>query len=68
LKIWIISKDILKKNNVDYNHVKEKIEIEALWNELIVAKFSSKISINEKEIRKRINRNNDKIFKIFFNF
>lgn len=58
-------KRYLKENNVDYNHVKEKIEIETLWNELIIAKFSSKVSINEKEIRKRINRNNDKFSKSF---
>ena len=58
-------KKYLKENNVDYNHVKEKIEIEALWNELIIAKFSSKIAIDEKEIRKRINVNNDKFSKSY---
>ena len=32
----------------------EKIKIEALWNELIVAKFSSRIKINENELRQKI--------------
>ena len=58
-------KKYLKENNVDYNHVKKKLESEALWNELIIAKFSSKISIDEKEIRKRINVNNNKFSKSF---
>ena len=58
-------KKYLKENNVDYNHVKKKLESEALWNELIIAKFSSKITIDEKEIRKRINVNNNKFSKSF---
>ena len=58
-------KKYLKENNVDYNHVKKKLESEALWNELIIAKFSSKITIDKKEIRKRINVNNNKFSKSF---
>ncbi|MDA9145302.1 peptidylprolyl isomerase, partial [Candidatus Pelagibacter sp.] len=43
---------------------KNKLEIEALWNELILIKFSSKVKINEKELRKRIKYNN-KFFKSY---
>ena len=39
-------KKYLKENSVDYNHVKKKIETEALWNQLIIVKFSSKIPYN----------------------
>ena len=44
----------LKENGIDYEYVKDKIEIETLWNELIFVKFSSKILINKEEIKKRL--------------
>jgi peptidyl-prolyl cis-trans isomerase SurA len=58
-------KKYLKGNNIDYEYVKNKIEIETLWNELIVAKFSSKITINEEEIRQKLTANNKKYSKSF---
>ena len=51
-------KKYLITNNIDFEYVKSKLEIEALWNELILIKFSSKIKINEKKLRERINDNN----------
>ena len=51
-KIYLIN------NNIDFENVKNKLIIEALWNELILIKFSSKVKINEKELRKRIKENN----------
>src|SRR6056300_416255 len=36
-------KKYLINYNIDFENVKNKIEIEALWNELIFIKFSSKI-------------------------
>ena len=51
-------KKYLVKSNVNFANVKNKLEIEALWNELIFIKFSSKIKINEKELRNRIKDNN----------
>ena len=58
-------KKYLKENSVDYNHVKRKIEIEALWNQLIMIKFSSKIIINEDEIRKKLKNSIDVYSKSF---
>ena len=58
-------KKYLKENSVDYSHVKKKIEIEALWNQLIVVKFSSKIIINEEEIRKKL-KNSINVFSKSF--
>jgi len=58
-------KDYLKKNSVDYSHVKKKIEIEALWNQLIIVKFSSKIKINEDEIRKKLENSINTFSKSF---
>jgi len=51
-------KNYLIINKIDFEKVKNKLEIEALWNELILIKFSSKVKINEKEIRERIKDNN----------
>ena len=58
-------KNYLKNNDVDYEFVKKKIEIEALWNELIIAKFSSNIKINEKKIHQDLLENNSKFLKSF---
>ena len=51
-------KNYLITNKIDFEKVKNKLEIEALWNELILVKFSSKVKINEKAIRERIKDNN----------
>jgi peptidyl-prolyl cis-trans isomerase SurA len=58
-------KDYLKNNDVDYEFARNKIEIEALWNELIIAKFSSNIKINEKKIHQDLLENNSKFLKSF---
>ena len=57
-------KKYLTKNNIDFENVKKKLEIEALWNELILIKFSSKVKINEKELKKKI-RDNNKFLKSY---
>ena len=54
----------LKENKIDYNFVKNKIQIEAIWNELIFRKFSSKININEENLKKEIKKNS--ISKSYF--
>jgi peptidyl-prolyl cis-trans isomerase SurA len=58
-------KKYLISNNVKYQDVKNKIEIESLWNELIIAKFSSKIQINENEIRNNLIKNQEKFSKSY---
>ena len=58
-------KKYLISNNVKYQGVKNKIEIESLWNELIIAKFSSKIQINENEIRNNLIKNQEKFSKSY---
>ena len=47
----------LKDYNLDINDIKKKIAIDALWNEIIVQKYSSKITINESKIKKEILKN-----------
>jgi peptidyl-prolyl cis-trans isomerase SurA len=58
-------KKYLISNNVKYQDVKNKIEIESLWNELIMTKFSSKIQINENEIRNNLIKNQKKFSKSY---
>ena len=62
LKIGIKNINDFKKylafNNIDFENVKNKLEIEALWNELILIKFSSKVNVNEDNLRKKIQENN----------
>ena len=50
-------KKYLITNNINFEDVKNKLIIEALWNELIIIKFSSKIKINENDLKDRINDN-----------
>ena len=51
-------KKYLTLNDVNFENVKNKLEIEALWNELILIKFSSKVKINEKDLITKIKKNN----------
>ena len=57
-------KEYLRINDVNFEDVKNKLETEALWNELILIKFSSKIKINE-EYLKNIIQNNNKFIKSY---
>ena len=58
-------KKYLKENNIDYQYVKDKIEIETLWNELIIAKFSTEIKIDQEKIREELIANNKQYSKSF---
>ena len=58
-------KKYLKANNVDFKNVKKKLETEALWNKLILIKFSSKIKIDEENMRRKLQRDNDKYLKSY---
>ena len=44
----------LKKNDLNVNFVKEKFAIELIWNDLVVQKYNSKISIDKKKIKSEI--------------
>ena len=47
----------LKDYDLKINDIKAKITIDALWNELIIQKYESKITINEAKIKKEILKN-----------
>ena len=47
----------LKNYDLKIEDVKTKITIDAMWNELIIQKYNSKIAINETKIKKKILKN-----------
>ena len=51
----------LKKNNLNLEEIKRKIEIEIIWNEFIYKKYNQQIVIDEDNIRNKILQNNTNI-------
>jgi len=47
----------LKNYDLEIIDIKKKITIDALWNELIIRKYSSKVIINEAAIKKELLKN-----------
>ena len=47
-------KNYLKNYNLEIRDIGEKVKIEALWNELIIKKYNSKININIEQIKRDI--------------
>ena len=58
-------KKYLELNKIEYKNVVNKVEIEALWNELIVAKFSSQIKIDKEKLLLNIKKNQNKAYKSY---
>mgnify|MGYP001266854256 CR=1 FL=1 len=56
-------KKYLEIKGVNYEIVKKKIEIEAVWNQLIFTKFSEKIKIDKEKIKNSILKNKNKKIK-----
>ena len=44
----------IESYNLNILEIKEKLKIEALWNELIFKKFSGQVNINKEEIEKKL--------------
>jgi peptidyl-prolyl cis-trans isomerase SurA len=53
----------LENYDLTINDIKYRLTIDALWNELIIQKYKSKITINESEIKKKILKNAKLQFK-----
>ena len=47
----------LRNYDLKIDDIKKKITIDALWNELILQKYKSKITINKTELKKKILKN-----------
>ena len=48
----------LNSYDLTLNEIKAKITIDALWNELIIQKYSSKLTVDKDKIKKEILKNN----------
>jgi len=46
--------DFLKKKEINYESLKEKIVLEALWNQIIFNNFNKRVRIDESLIKKKI--------------
>ena len=49
-------KSYLSKYNLSFEEVKDKIQIESAWNDLIYKKYASKLEIDEIKIKNEINK------------
>lgn len=58
-------KDYLNNFNIDFNNFKEKIIIEALWNDLVFTKYSTKVQIDLNKIRQEIKKRGQKKIKSY---
>ena len=69
LKLELDNKDqfieYLKKYDLKLKSIIEKITINALWNDLIIRKYSAKIEINEKKIKNKIDLINQQTTRDF---
>ena len=44
----------VESKNLDYENIKNKLKIEAQWNQIIINKFLNELKIDEKKIKKEI--------------
>ncbi len=58
-------KILLKKNNIEYEKILEKMKYEALWSELIFKKYNSLVKVDKKNLKKKliVKISNDKKFE-----
>tara|TARA_B100000767_G_scaffold248783_1_gene249940 strand:- start:1699 stop:2616 length:918 start_codon:yes stop_codon:yes gene_type:complete len=50
----------LKDYNLTLDVIKKKVSIDALWNELVIKKYTTQVTINEEQIKKEIIKNKKK--------
>ncbi len=53
----------LKSNNLNIDFIRDKISVELLWNNLIYMKYSSRVKINEKNLKNKLTKNQNKYIK-----
>ena len=58
-------KDYLVSNEIGYEFLKKKVEVESIWNELIYSKYYDKIFIDKENLLKKIKNENQKMVKLF---
>jgi len=58
--------ELSKKNIYTITEIKEKLNIELYWNEIIYNKYSNQIKIDKENIKEKVENLNDEIQKQFF--
>ena len=58
-------KKYLINNDISFENVKEKIQIETLWNELIYAKFFSRVKVDKNKLKKKFLENKKETIKSY---
>ncbi len=58
-------KEYLEINDISYEFLKKKVEVESIWNELIYSKYYNKIFIDKENLLKKIKSENKKTIKSF---
>ena len=53
IKTLVDFKKFLENRKISFKEVQNKIETEALWNEIIVSKYSKQIKIDKESLRKK---------------
>jgi len=60
-------RNYLNERGWSLDEVRKKIEIEALWNQLIFEKYQNQMQINEEKLKDIIQNKKDNEFKILYN-
>tara|TARA_B100000900_G_C20509558_1_gene687353 strand:- start:313 stop:1245 length:933 start_codon:yes stop_codon:yes gene_type:complete len=55
----------LNENNINFDEMKDRIAIDALWNEIIFFKFSKKVKIDKEKLKNKIVKKNNQIIKSY---
>lgn len=66
-------KKYLISQNINFEDVYKKIEIESVWNQMIYSKFKNKLVIDENELKKKILNNKEQsisylLYELVFDF
>ena len=54
-------KNLINQNGLNYIEIKNKIKIEALWNNLVFQKYADKVEIDEKKIKSNLKNKKTKL-------
>lgn len=60
-------KNILKDKEINYDKLQDKMQIDALWNQLVYQKYSNNLIIDKKDLRKKILDKSNKMKKFEYN-
>ena len=60
-----VFQSFLNENNINFEEMKDRIAIDALWNEIIFFKFSKKVKIDKEKLKQQIVKNNNQMIKSY---